>query len=147
MIGEKLSNSSILTKEDFQKTLKQFQLIRGPKYYKGYTEDIRYLEALTLYGLDDQEKAMASYINYLSIEGLARENRIEQISKLFVESDFKKTAFFANPLVINNLCNNYYGINEHENAITTGNQFLPLSGDKEKRLEVEKIIANSNSKR
>jgi hypothetical protein len=123
------------------------QLIRGPKYYGGYTEDIRYLEALTYYGLNDQKKAMKSYINYLTIKWLDNEGRIKQISKLFVESDFKKTTFFANPLVIHNLCKNYYSINEYDNAIIRGNQFLSLSGDKEKRLEVEKIIANSNSKR
>ena len=144
MIEERLSNTTTLTQEDFQKTLKQLQLIRGPKYYNGYTEDIRYFEALTLYGLKDQENAMKSYINYLTIKGLTKENRIKQISKLFVESHFKKTAFFSNPLVIYNLCKIYYGINEYENAITTGNQFLSLSEDEEKRSEVEKIIANSN---
>ena len=57
MIQEKLADVSTLTKEDFQKTIKQLQLVRGPKYYKGYTEDIRYLEALTLYGMKEEEKS------------------------------------------------------------------------------------------
>ena len=143
MIQEKLTNVSSLTKEDFQKTIKQLQLVRGPKYYKGYTEDIRYLEAVTLSGMNEEEKAMDSYINYLSIEGLKEEKRIEQISKLFAESPSKSTAFFANPLVVYNLSKSFYDISEYDKAISSGNQFLSRSEDEAKQSEVVKIIARS----
>jgi TPR repeat protein/Zn-dependent peptidase ImmA (M78 family) len=143
MIEEKLSSTTTLTQEDFEKTIKQLQLVRGPKYYKGYTEDIRYLEAVTLSGMNEPEQAMDSYINYLSIEGLKEEKRIEQISKLFAESPSKSTAFFANPLVVFNLSKVYYNNKEYDNAISTGNQFLTRSEDEAKQSEVVKIIARS----
>jgi TPR repeat protein len=143
LIEKKLSNTTTLTQDDFRKTIEQLQLVRGPKYYKGYTENIRYLEAVTLSGMNDAEKAMDSYINYLSIEGLKEEKRIEQISKLFAKSPSKSTAFFANPLVVYNLSKVYYDINEYDNAISAGNQFLNRSEDEAKQSEVVKIIARS----
>ena len=143
MIQEKLNNTTTLTQADLEKTIKQLQLVRGPRYYKGYTEDIRYLEAVTLSVMNEEEKAMDSYINYLSIEGLEEESRIEQISKLFVESPSKSTAFFANPLVVYNLSKYYYEISEYDNAISSGNQFLSRSGDEAKQSELVKIIARS----
>jgi TPR repeat protein len=79
----------------------------------------------------------------LSIEGLKEERRIEQISKLFVESPSKSTAFFANPIVVYNLSKIYYDNKEYNNAISTGNQFLTRSEDKTKQSEIVKIIARS----
>ncbi|GHC55416.1 sel1 repeat family protein [Ulvibacter litoralis] len=142
-IDEKLSSSSNLTKEDYQKTLKQLRLARGPKYYKGYTEDIRYFEAICYYGMENEEKAMDSYINYLSIEGLDKSNRIKQISTLYAESPSKSTAFFANPLVVYNLSKVYYKNKEYDNAISLGNQFLTRSTDENKKRDIIEIIATS----
>ena len=143
MIEEKLSSATTLSEEDLEKTIKQLELVRGPRYYKGYTEDIRYFEAVTLSGLNEPEQAMDSYINYLSIEGLKEEKRIAQISKLYAESPSKSTAFFANPLVVYNLSKVYYNNREYDNAISLGNQFLSRSEDDTKKSEVVKIIARS----
>lgn len=143
MIEEKLTDQSSLTQEDYEKTIKQLELVRGPRYYKGYTEDIRYLEALTYFGMKDEENAMDSYINYLSIEGLDQQNRIAQISTLYAESSSKSTAFFSNPLVVYNLSKVYYKNREYDNAISLGNQFLSRSEDDTRKSEVVKIIARS----
>lgn len=141
-IDEKLTSGN-LTEEDYKTTLKQLRLARGPKYYKGYTEDIRYFEAICYYGAGDEEKAMDSYINYLSIEGLDKANRIKQISTLYAESPSKSTAFFANPLVVYNLSKVYYKNKEYDNAISLGNQFLTRSTDEDKKSDIIEIIATS----
>jgi TPR repeat protein len=143
MIQQKLSGSANLTQEDYKKTLRQLQVARGPKYYKGYTEDIRYLEAVTLSGMNNADKAKESYANYLSIEGLQEENRIEQISELFVKSPSENSAFFANPLVVYNLSKSYYSVGSYDNAISNGNQFLSRSNDETRQTEIIEIIARS----
>lgn len=143
MIQEKLSNSASLTQEDYQKTLKQLRLVRGPKYYKGYTEDIRYLEAITLKGLNEDDKAMESYINYLSIEGLDKEERIKQIGTLYAESNSKQSAFFANPLVVYNLSKVYFKNKKYDKAISMGNQFLSRSEDPTRKTDIIEIVAKS----
>src|SRR5690606_13287629 len=58
---------SVSTVEQFNKLYQILDLART-KYYKGYTEDIRYFEALCLTGMGEQTKAENAYINYLSIE-------------------------------------------------------------------------------
>jgi TPR repeat protein len=143
MIHEKLSTPSSLTEEDYQKTIKQLRLVRGPKYYKGYTEDIRYLEAITLLGLKEEDKAMEAYINYLSIEGLDKEERIKQIGELYVESSSSQNAFFANPLVVYNLSKVYFKNKKYDKAITLGNQFLSRSEDPDKKTDIIEIVAKS----
>ena len=143
MIHEKLSAPSSLTEEDYQKTIKQLQLVRGPKYYKGYTEDIRYLEAITLLGLKEEDKAMEAYINYLSIEGLDKEERIKQIGELYAESPSSRTAFFANPLVVYNLSKVYFKNKKYDKAISLGNQFLSRSEDPTKKTDIIEIVAKS----
>ena len=143
MIQEKLSTPSSLTEEDYQKTIKQLRLVRGPKYYKGYTEDIRYLEAITLLGLKEEDKAMDAFINYLSIEGLDKEERIKQISELYVNSKAKQTAFFANPLVVYNLSKEYFKNKKYDKAISLGNQFLSRSEDPTRKTDIIEIVAKS----
>tara|TARA_R100001369_G_scaffold46972_2_gene73406 strand:- start:3610 stop:5394 length:1785 start_codon:yes stop_codon:yes gene_type:complete len=141
IIDNKLKNNS-LTKEDYRKTLKQLSVARN-SYYKGYTEDIRYFEAICYAGVGDDEKAMDAYVNYLSIEGLDKEPRIKEISELYTQSSINNTAFFANPSVVYHLSKSFYKGKNYDKAITFGNQFLTRSQDPAKNGDIIEVIATS----
>src|SRR5690606_34110854 len=144
-----MENYSILTAEDFAKNLQALNHART-KYYKAYTEDIRYLEAICLTGMNETERAETAYINYLSIENVSDKNRIKQIVSLYVDAETAKSAFFQNPEVLFQICNEYYTRDNYEKAITFGNQFQQFSNpekDKDKISEVNKIIGMSEYKR
>ena len=144
-----MENYSILTAGDFAKNLQALNHART-KYYKAYTEDIRYLEAICLTGMNETERAETAYINYLSIENVSDKNRIKQIVSLYVDAETAKSAFFQNPEVLFQICNEYYTRDNYEKAITFGNQFQQFSNpekDKDKISEVNKIIGMSEYKR
>ncbi|PVW14536.1 M48 family metalloprotease [Marixanthomonas spongiae] len=141
MIDNKLKSRSLI-KDDYQKTLKQLSVARN-RYYKGYTEDIRYFEAICYTGIENQEKAMDAYVNYLSIEGLDKDQRIKEISELYTNSPIDNTAFFANTSVVYHLSKSYYKNKNYDKAIIFGNQFLTRSQDADKNSDIIEVIATS----
>lgn len=139
----KLSN---LNDQDYTRILQGLTIART-KYYNGYTEDIRYLEAICYTGMKKEEDAMRSYINYLSIDGLNKSDRIKQISNLFVSSTSKKSSYFTNPDVLYHLTKSYYSKNSYDKVIDYGKQFTPYSNDPNKTSEINKLIGVSEYKR
>ncbi len=138
-------NYSILTIEQFNKLYQILDLART-KYYKGYTEDIRYFEALCLTGMGEQTKAENAYINYLSIEDLDSQARIKQIVSLYLNTNSNKSSFFQNPIVLYEMGVECYNRGLYDKAISYGNQFLQFSDPKtdgNKISEINKLIGNS----
>lgn len=115
-------------------------------YYKGYTEEIRYLEAMCLSKIADDERAVNSYIDYLSIENLSDKSGIKTIGGLLAKSSISRTAFFENKLVIYELANIYFKNKDYDRAISFGNQFLQFSDrqkDASQISEINTLIGNS----
>ncbi|MFC7358394.1 sel1 repeat family protein [Jejudonia soesokkakensis] len=135
-------SSGGLSKDDYETILQQMDLART-KYYKGWTEDMRYYQAMCYTGLNDKEKAMESYVNFLGIENLDNNNRIKQISEFYVASDAKNTSYFTNPRVLRHLSESYYKDEKYDKAISLGEQFLSREEDVSKKDEINYIIAKS----
>ncbi|MCB0452809.1 MAG: SEL1-like repeat protein [Aequorivita sp.] len=141
--------ASYMTQEDFSKNLKALNYART-EYYKGYTEDIRYLEAICLTGMNKNEEAINAYINYLSIENLDNKSRVKQIVSFYVASNTNKSSFFQNPDVIYQICKEYFDTEKYEEAINYGQQFQQFSNsekDKERISEINQIIGRSEYNR
>lgn len=142
-------NYNYLSVDDFGRNLQALNLART-QYYKAYTEDIRYLEAICLTGMKEKEKAETAYINYLSIENLDDKSRIKQIVSLYIDTHTNKSSFFLNPEVLYQICNEYFNREDYEKAINYGRQFQQFSDaqkDQQRISEVNQIIGRSEYKK
>lgn len=145
-VFERISNEyTSLSKEEFTKFLQALNLARTD-YYKAYTENIRYLEAICLTGMEERSSAETAYINYLSIENLENKSRIKQIVKLYVDANTDKSSFFQNPEVLYQLAKECYKQEYYDKAINYANQFHQfgdVKSDKLRLSEMNKLIGDS----
>lgn len=141
-VRDLIQSKDLRSKEEIQKTLQILQIAKN-KYYKGYTEDIRYYEAILYHLLDEKKSTVKSIIEYLSIENLNNIPRINQLTDIYVKSDQEKIAFFTNEEVLYSLSNAFFEEKQFDNAISFGTQYLSRSDDDKKKSVINKLIAES----